>query len=80
MKTTEECINYISTHPWYKRKFFKLKNPSILYELLSIPSGDFSVDAHKINMFAVDGVKPKDSTLIVELATVCNHYRYNPTL
>lgn len=77
MKSTDECISYVSTHPWHKKGFSKLREKDlvIIREFLDMPISkeDASI---KNNRLFIDQEKPKNFTIILEIISVCISYRY----
>jgi hypothetical protein len=79
MKTTQDCIAYISTHPWIKKSFAKLNKADIDF-IIAFFNRDITNrdDAMLIcNRLFMDQVnKPKNWKIISELISCGITFRY----
>lgn len=77
MKSTHECIKYVSSHPWHKKGFSKLKQNEIEFIVNFLNIDMEKVDAMiKCNRIFVDREKTKNFTTVLEIISVCITYRY----
>lgn len=77
MKTTEDCINYASTHAWLKKGFSKLKKEeiTIIVNFLDLKI-DKETAVFKCNRLFIDREKTKNFTTVLEIISSCITYRY----
>ena len=79
MKTVTECISYLSTHPWLKKGYAKLKKEEValLTSFLENSSTDKGQAMDQVNrMFLDKKTLPKNWTTISELASSAVTYRF----
>ena len=80
MKTTPECISYVSNHPWLKKQFVKLSQNDILAiaDFLDIPFLDKAESSKALDgLFMDKKEKPKKYLVISELISCCITYRFS---
>ena len=79
MKTTEECIKYLSTHAWLKKSFVKLKQADIVamanFLDLKIDSKELAVK--ELNKFLLSNSQSKNKLIIDELLCCAINFRFN---
>lgn len=80
MKTTQDCINYLRTHPYLKKGFAKLKANEVLIleNFLEANKDDgrdaLSIKANRLFLDAKD--KPKNWTTICEMASCAIVFKF----
>jgi len=80
MKTTEDCIKYLSTHPWLSKGFNKLKQSEkiLLADFLDLKFSDKSAAFTASNRMFMDKIdKPKNHLIISELISCALSFRFS---
>jgi len=79
MKTTSECIFYLSTHAWLGKSFAKLKKSDIEFveNFLNAKHSNKNEAMVVCNRLFIDSEKPKKWLIIVEMVSCAITHRYS---